>query len=300
MNRKKIIKRTQIKIAIGIVIGIILSVWSGMQLRYNCVKPAIPIWQALLKRDNVHYFIIESEYYFGIDWCYVKDGEKQPVILLGRTPESELAWCLSSAQYGNKFLIKGTIQTEYQELTEKEVILVEDWEIIAPIHRTYGMSEEDTDTRLIKPRLYLDRYDVLIGNYYKIVTDIRAIVPLEQSLIWKNSEFSCYYISSDIVNGKVQWYIVGDEWKNNGIHHYHDEEKIPINLEGVPLEAHFNELILRHFRNDFLIEGEFDRENAVLEVKEWYILWPISRAYGFPESSYYFTEEDVIKGLYVP
>lgn len=289
-----------------IIMAIIVSiVCLGMHLRYirhDCAKPAISIWQAFLKRDNTNYFIIVREAYLGEwgGWCYLEGREKKPVHLLGRSPQSELSYDLSGLTVGNRFLVKGTLLTEYSEFTEKDVILVENWEIIAPIKRIYG--SEAPDPRIIKPFLYLDRHDVEIGAYLNIITDIRAIEDLEEKLIWKNSEIPCYYITSDVVDGRVQWYLE----EESGVHrrpYKYKSEMIPIRLTGIPLESHFDENILGYFNNEFLVRGKFDRERGILEVIEWDILLPIVRANAFNdfyESTVYFTEEDVLNGIYIP
>lgn len=281
------------------IMGIVSIVCVGMYIRYDCAKPAISIWQAFIKRDNANYFIIVRETYRGEwgGWCYLDGREKMPVYLLGRTPQSELSSDLSSLKVGNRFLVKGTLLTEYNEFTEKDVIMVENWEIIAPINRTYGT--EAPDPRMNKSLLYLDRHDVEIGAYRKIITDIRAIKTLEEKLIWKNSEIPCHYITSDVVNGKVQWYLEEEVWVHKRPYKY-KPEMIPISLEGVPLESHFNENILGYFNNEFLVKGKFDKEKGILEVIEWDILVPIKRANDFYHSPVYFTEDDVLKGIYIP
>ena len=231
---KKMQTKTKIGIILAIIAGVTLMVCNWLYLRYNCVKPAISMGQALIKRDNTNYFLIVREAYLGEwgGWCYLDGWEKKPVHLLGRTPQSELCSDLSCLEAGNRFLVKGTLRTEYSEFTDKDVIMVESWEIIAPIRRISGA--DSPDERLIRQLLYLDRYDVEIGAYFKIITDIHAIESLEEKLIWKNSEIPCYYITSDVVNGKVQWYLAGDEAREYKIYNYIGIELIPISLEGVP------------------------------------------------------------------
>ena len=299
-------KKMQTKTIIGIILaaiaGIILIIWTGLVIKEDCVKPAIQMGYALLKRDNTNYFIIKRYRESWEGWYYIDgfDGmEKTPVRLLGRTPQSELSTDLSGNRAGNSFLVKGTLLTEYSEFTGMDVLMVESWEIIAPIRRIYG--RKALDSRLVKPMLYLDRYDVEIGAYFKIITDMRALDSLEQKLIWKNSEIPCYYITSDVINGEAEWYLI----KGDGVLDYiildiSSRELIPISLEGVPLESHFNEEILLYFNNVFLVKGEFDSENGILEVMEWYIVSPIKREYDIYNSPDYFTEEDLRKGVYIP
>ena len=285
----------------AIIAGIILIIWTGLVLKDDCVKPAIPMGYALLKRDNTNYFIIKRYREWGEGWYYLDglDGmEKTPVRLLGKTPQSELSDDLSGNSVGNRFLVKGRLLTEYSEFTDMDVIMVESWEIIAPIRRVYGI--EAPDSRLVKPMLYLDRYDVEIGAYFKIITDMRALDMLDVEMIWKNSELPCYYITSNVLDGKVQWYLAGDEVWEHKRNNKHRIELIPISLEGVPLEAHFNEIIFRYFNNEFLVKGEFDSERGVLEVIEWYIISPINRINGIHNSPDYFTEEDLRNGVYIP
>lgn len=75
---------------------------------------------------------------------------------------------------------------------------------------------------------------------------------------------------------------------------------IPIGLEGVPLESHFGEIILKGFGNEFLVKGQFDRGNGILEIMEWYITYPINRGGLYHNSQYYFIEEDILNGVYIP
>lgn len=237
--------KTLIVSILAIIAGSILIIWTGLVLKEDCVKPAIPIGYALLKRDNTNYFIINGYSKLWEGWYYLDGWEKKPVYLLGRTPQSELCYDLSDNSAGNHFLIKGTLLTEYSEFTYMDVLMVESWEIIAPIHWLYR--KKALDSRLVKPMLYLDRYAVETGAYFKIITDIRALDFLEQELIWKNSEIPCYYITSDVINGEAEWYLI----KGDGVLDYSRSnssnscrELIPISLEGVPLESHFNEEIL--------------------------------------------------------
>lgn len=280
MNQKKRL----IKTAIIVILAFLYS----FQWYSNCVKPAKSLLEALIQKDNINYFIVTRFGFLGDgDWGYLNGTKLIPAFLAGKDPASELSWIISGQGISNRFLIKGYIDPALSEIAGRDVIVVEDWDIIAPIFRIY--EKEDPNRRIFSPHFYLDKYDIETGVYFQIVSDIRAIRWFEVEKIKRESELDCYVITSEIIDNEVQWYLV------------EDREKTMIHLAGNPLEAHFNEKILSNCQNKFFVEGTFDKEHSELIVERWYIKYPIFRSEFVPhESHYYFTEQDVLDGVYMP
>ena len=272
------------------LIIILLMLCSSWYIKEKyCVKPAIFLWQAIMQSDNRQYFIVGmyDDYGNGGYYC-MNNNEKIPVSLIGRTPLSELSWHIAGCEAGNQFLVKGSISSELSDLTEKEVILVEKWDVIAPICRSYEM--ENPYRRLFSPIFYLDKYDVETGAYYNVVTDIQAIHYEEEVWTRYKSELQCYIITSDIIDDKVHWYIKEEDMLKK------------INIVGNTPEVHFNEVILSNLANSFLVKGTLDDTGETLAIEQWYIRYPIKRNgyISIYESQDYFEQRDIEEGVYIP
>ncbi|MDL2302753.1 hypothetical protein LJC58_10460 [Lachnospiraceae bacterium OttesenSCG-928-D06] len=245
-------------------------------------------------QDNIDYFIVGTYHDYGDGGSYYLNGKnKNPVILTGVSPYFELSGCITNGEAGNKFLVKGHIDTELSELVGREVLVVESWDIIAPIHRSYAL--EDPMIRRYSPKRYIDLYDIDSGSYFDVDKSCRAIMFYEKKWIIQNSEYSCYTVTSDYVRDELQWYIIDDGFY------------IPISVEGNCPEPHFNEVILANKYNEFLICGDYDPKSNVLYAIEWYVLFDIVRSGSreerpsyFYESRYYFDKFDIQNGNYIP
>jgi len=254
--------------------------------RQNCIKPAVNMLYALVKRDNEQYFIVGDLVRFQDGWCFLDGYKWESVYLTGKTPKNELSWTISGEESGNKFLVKGRREKELEEIAGKEVIYVEDWSIIAPVHRTY--QDEDINKRFFYPLFYLDRYDRENDYYYDIVTDIYAITPVEKEWMERNSEMSCFLITSDVIGREVKWYMK------------EGKDYIPITICGNTPEDNFNDEILKRHRNSFLVEGELLENGKTLEIYNWYICSSIDRGETGSSCAGFFTKEDIRKGIYIP
>lgn len=162
-------------------------------------------------------------------WHYLDEGRWKEVCLIGKSPQNELSWTISGEEAANKFFIKGKMEPQLKKMAGKEVIYVEDWSVIAPVHRIY--QDESDGNGFFSPLFYLDQYDRENGDYYDIVTDIYAISSLEKRWIEQNSKMSCFTITSDITDNRVEWFIK----KKNG--------SIPIVVSGNTPENNFGEEI---------------------------------------------------------
>lgn len=278
------------KVVLGVIFAVSLILCATWYVKEkNCVKPAIYLWQALQQRDNKQYFMIGMFSDFGNgEYYYLEKGQKIPVYLFGRTPLSELSWHIAGSEAGNLFLIKGCKDLDLSERLEQEAIMVESWDIIAPIHRAY--ESENPYRRLFSPSRYLDKYDVETGAYYDVVTDIRAIHREEEDSLRNTEGLPCYIITSDIIDNKVQWYI-----KEEGT-------LSEINIAGSTPEKHFNEVILLNKLNTFLVKGELDRDGETLVIEQWHIRYPIRR-YNYTsvyESQDFFEQKDIEQRIYIP
>ena len=292
LSRKKIMLRIIIVFITCLLIGLVCLSWY-MHRKYS-VKDAVFSWKAYIMQDNIDYFIIRAYRDYGNGGYYYLNGmDKNPVELTGASPYFELSGCIITEDSRNKFLVKGHIDIELSELAGSEVLVVESWDIIAPIHRAYAF--EDPMIRLFSPKLYLDLYDIDSGAYFDVDRSCRAIALYEKEWIKQNSESPCYTVTSDYVEDELQWYIVDDGFY------------IPISVEGNCPEPHFNKVILAKKYNKFLICGDYDPKSNVLYANEWYILSEIVRSGSrgerpsyFYESRYYFDKFDIQNGIYIP
>lgn len=253
----------------------------------NCVKKAIPLVKALFLQDNEEYFIVGR--YDGYGDCYWNGFERLPIEIIKNNPSYELAKPIDEEGNGNLFLIKGYFDSELTELAEEKVLVAEEWEIIVPIHRCYR--DENENARFFAPRNYLDVWDVESGGYSLVLRETRTLSYVEMEYIQKNDDRDTLLVTSEYVDGKVQWYIGRA-----------NEQGAQITLTGNSFEEYFGEDIFKNRENVFLICGAYDVEHGVFDVEEWHIVGVIcnkeyTREYG---TWYYFTQDDIETGIYRP
>ncbi|MDE6949351.1 MAG: hypothetical protein K2P64_00275 [Lachnospiraceae bacterium] len=277
-------KERKTKVAVW-TLGIILFALF-FHRKQNCVEPAISWQEAFVKNDGKQYYIVGDFKIFRDGWHYLDEGKWKEVRLIGKSPQNELSWTISGEEAANRFLIKGKKEPQLKKMAGKEVIYVEDWSVIAPVHRIY--QDESDGKRFFSPLFYLDQYDRENGDYYDIVTDIYAISSVEKRWIEQNSKMSCFTITSDITDNRVEWFIK----EKNGC--------IPIVVNGNTPENNFGEEILRGFRNSFLVEGNLSEDKKILEIYSWNMCAPIDRGDAGLSCTSFFKREDIEKGIYIP
>ena len=275
-------KRTKFVVwALGIILFILFFF-----RKQNCVEPAISWQEAFAKNDGEQYYIVGNFKIFRDGWHFLDKGKWKEVYLIGKSPENELSWTISGEEAANKFLIKGQKKLQFKKIAGKEVIYVEDWSIIAPVHRVY--QDESDNKRFFCPLFCFDKYDRENGDYYDIITDIYAISSVEKNWIEQNSKMSCFTITSDITDNGVEWFMK------------EKKDYIPISINGNTPENSFGEEILKRYRNSFLIEGNLSEDKKTLEICNWYMCAPIDRGEPGLSCTSFFKKEDVQKGIYLP
>ncbi len=283
------------------IIGIIIF----CVYRSECVKPAILPWRAKQLCDNSEYFIVGTFVDYGNGgFYYIKEAEKVPIYLTGRSPAYELAPPISGENANNKYLIRGYIDWELSKIAEKEVLVVEEWEILAPIHRSYDT--EDPNKRMFFSLFYLDKYDKDTGAYYEIVDSIRALEWYEVSKLLEENSGHSYIVTSEYIEDILQWYIIQKkEFEGKGVKNEIKDALIPIEVKGCDISDHFGDKILANKQNEFLIIGDYFQSENAIYVKEWHIIAPIrwksnySHQFNY-RSRCYFEQKDVDLGIYIP
>lgn len=274
-----------------LLVVIVFSVFVYRKCNQECYKRAVFPLEILFLRDKEEYFVIGKYQDWGDGgYYYVSNGKRIPVYVIGNSPCYELAPPLSSEEANNKFLIKGYIDEALSETAGKAVLYAEQWEIIAPIHRSYDL--EDPNQKLIRPLWYLDKYDVETGLVQQVVKDVRALQRFEVNHIRENCDVDSCIVTSEYCDENIQWYIVGEE-----------DELTPVTLKGIDFEKIFGRKILSDCENYFLLCGQYDKSKNCFFIEEWDIIAPICWKENFTDgfnyySEYYFTEEDVAQGNY--
>jgi hypothetical protein len=305
-NRKELIA-VLASILLTFIITIIVSIIVMMKKhdKYGVTDAILP-WEAYRLRDNKEYFIvgkysIYDEPIYGM--YYYRDGiEKTTILIEGNSPFYELTKeiCYS----GNEFLIKGYLDKEWGEVIEREILVVEEWDIIAPVKRSY--SEYSSAQRLFYPLLYLDTFDVENGHYYNVDCLFQGLTIRKFLYIVSKSEKDCYVVTSDYdEKDDLNWYIYteGTSKKIIGLYQLLEGELVNVCLTGNTPEPYFGKSILQKRKNQFLLCGTYEQEEGIFNVDQWYIFGGIDRSIddGHYHSDYYFDQYDVAeKAIILP
>lgn len=224
-----------------------------------------------LVQENDYFIIYEKRGIFDdASTTYYYDGENRgPVILVGMDPTNlhggngNAAIFCSAAK--NKFLVKGEKLETYQDIVEKTVIYVEDWDIIAPVKRKYA---DEYTHRYIYPITCIDEYDVEKGDYIPDIISSQALYSWEVDY-YLNNEKDYYLVTPKREGNIVYWYLCSD-----GISDIREELTQQVELEGnIPKEEQYGNILDEetvddlHFRNFILVKGKY--ENNTIQVEKW-------------------------------
>lgn len=289
MKRKK-----QILVITLVILAVVSLTWVGKYILFNHIfqkenasVEAISYLSALEKvymEDD--YYIVYSKKGLFDDTAtqYYFDGKKRgSVILTGKDPYEMHSWNGNVAIFcgaaKNKFLVKGKIEEQYQDIVEDTVIKVELWNIIYPIKRFYI---DEYDHRYLYPTNFIDDYDVKRGDYIPDTIGDKALYFFEAEY-YLNNEAEYILVSPKKENGEIHWYICEDgipddlevlvkkiELSGN----YPGKEYDKLLVEKV-YEDEAGEDGYRHYRTFLLMKGKY--ENEVFEVESWNFVGNIVR-----------------------
>ena len=245
-------------------------------------------------------------------WYYREGTEKKSLFLIGHPPVNELSYIFMEPER-NSFLVKGYIHEQLTIYHKKPVFFVEEWYLIEPIKRDYGLEDYRQEQRFSPPRNYLDTYDVEQGDYYPTNT---------YDLTWDRSweyylkQEGYYKIRSRWNGNELEWFLIYDEadtekYKGGELRRLEEgyvEKRILI--EGNSPEYLLAAAILNNGYNNekcrgfFIVKGDLkDNEDGIerLEIYKWWINTPFSykddSGFGIKGSNG-FSRSDIEAGIY--